>query len=127
MIGNILGVKRGWVENEDILSKTTPKMDGKRIISIACPRDPAEHAAFNADEVTAEALNALRKYLLDEVLKRRSDNVMIGRLKMNDFRISGLGSPVNSDHDVKMNKLQRGCRLTDKPKCVIDRTNKFKK
>ena len=41
-----------------------------------------------------------RKYLLDEVLLRNSDNVMDGRLEMSGHKIKGLGNPVDSDDAV---------------------------
>ena len=49
---------------------------------VAFPRDPVENTAYNGDVVTAKALSYFRKYLLDEVLLRNSDNVMDGRLEM---------------------------------------------
>ena len=77
---SIFGVKRGRVVDEDILSNATLNMDGKRIINVAYPRDPVANSAYSGDVVTAQALNDFRKYLLDEVLLRNSDNVMDGRL-----------------------------------------------
>ena len=41
---SIFGVKCGRAD-EDILSKTTLNIDGKRIINVASPRDPAENTA----------------------------------------------------------------------------------
>ena len=79
---SIFGVKRGRVVDEDILSNATLNMDGKRIINVAYPRDPVENSAYSGDVVTAMALSDFRKYLLDEVLLRNSDNVMDGRLEM---------------------------------------------
>ena len=105
---SIFGVKRGRVVDEDILSKTTLNMDGKRIINVAYPRDPAKNTAYNGDVVTAKALSDFRKYLLDEVLLRNSDNVMGGRLEMSGHKIKGLGNPVDSDDPVKKNILQQG-------------------
>ena len=43
----IFGVKRERVVDEDILSKTTLNMDGKRIINVAYPRDSVENTAYN--------------------------------------------------------------------------------
>ena len=78
----------------------TLNMDGKRIINVAYPRDPVENSAYNGDVVTAKALSDFRKYLLDEVLLRNSDNVMDGRLEMSGHKIKGLGNPVASDDAV---------------------------
>ena len=58
------------------VSNATLNMDGKRIINVAYPRDLVENTAYNGDVVTAKALSDFRKYLLDEVLLRYSDNVM---------------------------------------------------
>ena len=41
--------------DEDILSKTTLNMDGKRIINVAYARDPVENTANNGDVVTVKA------------------------------------------------------------------------
>ena len=60
---SIFGVKRGQVVDEDILSNAILNMDGKRIINVAYPLNPA----YNGDVVTAKALSDFRKYLLDEV------------------------------------------------------------
>ena len=70
-------------------------MDGKQIINVAYCRDPVENSAYNGDVVTAKALSDFRKYLLDEVLLRNSDNVMDGRLEMSGYKIKGLGNPVS--------------------------------
>ena len=94
---SIFGVKRGRVVDEDILSKTTLNIDGKRIINVAYPRDPVENTAYNGDVVTSKALSDFRKYLLDEVLLRKSHNIMDGRLEMSGHKIKGLGNPVDSD------------------------------
>ena len=51
---SIFGVKRGQVD-EDISSKTTLNMNGKRIINVAFPRDPVENIACNGDVVAAKA------------------------------------------------------------------------
>ena len=93
---SIFGVKRGRVVDEDILSNATLNMDGKRIINVAYPRDQVENSAYSGDVVTAKALSDFRKYLLDEVLLRNSDNVMDGRLEMSGHKIKGLGNPVDS-------------------------------
>ena len=90
----MLGVKR-WRLDEDILSEATLNMDGKRIINVAYPRDPAENIAYNGDVVTAKDLIDLRDYLLDEVSRRNSDNVMDGLLVMSGHIIKGLGDPVD--------------------------------
>ena len=82
--------------DEDILSNATLNMDGKRIINVAYPRDPVENSAYNGDVVTATALSDFRKYLLDAVLLRKSDNVMNGRLEMSGHKIKGHGDPVDS-------------------------------
>ena len=75
-------------------------MDGKRIINVAFPRYPVENSAYNGDVVTAKALRDFRRYLLDEVLLRNSDNVIDGRLEMSGHKIKGLGNPVDSDDAV---------------------------
>ena len=93
---SIFGVKRGRVVDEDNLSNATLNMDGKRIINVAYPRDSVENSAYNGDVVTAKALIDFRKYLLDAVLLRNSDNVMNGRLEMSGHKIKGLGNPVDS-------------------------------
>ena len=49
---SIFGVKRGRMD-EDMLSKTTLNMDGKRIINVVYARDSAEITAYNGDVVTA--------------------------------------------------------------------------
>ena len=87
---SIFGVKRGRVVDEDILSNATLNMDGKRIINVAYPRNPVENSTYNGDVVTAKALSDFRKYLLDEVLLRNSDNVTDGRLEMSGHKIKGL-------------------------------------
>ena len=86
--------------HEDILSKTTLNMDGKRIINVAYPRDPVKSTAYNGDVATAKALIDLKDYLLNEVLRRNSDNVMNGRLEMSGHKIKGLGDPVDPDDAV---------------------------
>ena len=53
---SIFGVKRGRVVDEDILSKTTLIMVGKRIINVAYPRNPVENTAYNGNVVTVKAL-----------------------------------------------------------------------
>ena len=93
---SIFDVKRGRVVDEDILSNATLNMDGKRIINVAYPRNPVENSAYNGDVVTAKAFSDFRKYLLDEILLRNSDNVMDGRLLMSGHKIKGLGNPVDS-------------------------------
>ena len=105
---SIIGVKRGQVVDEDILSNATLNMDGKRIINVAYPRDPVENSAYNGDVVTSKALSDFRKYLLDEVLLCNSDNVMNGRLKMSGHKIEGLGNLVDPGDAVNKNILQQG-------------------
>ena len=124
----IFGVKRGRVEDEDILSNATLNMDGKRIINVAYPQDPVENSAYNGDVVTAKALSDFRKYLLNEVLLRNSDNVMDGRLEMSGHKIKGLGSPV--DFDDAVNKKYITARLkavTDELDSILERINKLEK
>ena len=127
---SILGVKRGRVVDEDILSNATLNMDGKRIINVAYPRNPVENSAFNGDVVTAKALSDFRKYLLDEVLLRtcNSDNIMDGRLEMSGHKIIGLGNPVDSGDAV--NKKYITARLkavTDELNDILERINKLEK
>ena len=50
--------------------------------------------------ITSKALSDFRKYLLDEVLLRHTDNVMNGRLEMSGHKIKGLRNPVDSDDAV---------------------------
>ena len=105
---SIFGVKCGRVVDEDILNNATLNMDGKRIINVAYPRDPVENSAYNADVVTAKALSDFRKYLLDEVLLRNSDNVMDGRLEISGHKIQGrLILTMQSTKNI----LQQGSRL----------------
>ena len=125
---SVFGEKRGRVVDEDILSNATLNMDGKRIVNVAYPRDPVENSAYNGDVVTAKTLSDFRKYLLDEVLLRNSDNVMDGRLKMSGHKIKGLGNPVDSDDAV--NKKYFTARLkavTDELNSILERINKLEK
>ena len=122
---SIFGVKRGRVVDEDILSNATLNMDGKRIINVAYPRDPVENSAYNGDVVTAKALSDFRKYLLDEVLLRNSDNVMEGRLEMSGHKIKGLGNPVDSGDAV--NKEYITARLKAVLNSILERINKLEK
>ena len=121
---SIIGVKRGQVVDEDILSKATLNMDGKRIINVAYPRDPVENSAYNGDVVTSKALSDFRKYLLDEVLLCNSDNVMNGRLKMSGHKIKGLGNLVDpSDAVNKEYTTARIKTITDVLNGIFERIN----
>ena len=122
---SIFGVKRGRVVDEDILSNATLNMDRKRIINVAYPRDPVENSAYNGDVVTANALSDFRKYLLDEVLLRKSDNVMDGRLEMSGHKIKGLGNPVDSGDAV--NKEYITARIKTKTDVLNDLTERINK
>ena len=103
-------------------------MDGKRIINIAYPRDPVENSAYNGDVVTAKALSDFRKYLLDEVLLRNSDNVMDGRLEMSSHIIKGLGNPVDSDDAVNKEYITARLKaVTDELDSMLERINKLEK
>ena len=82
-------------------------MDGKRIINIAYPRGSVENTAYNVDVVNAKALSDFRKYLLDKVLLRNSDNVMNGRLEMSGHKIKGFGDPLNPDDAVNKEYITR--------------------
>ena len=125
---SIFGVKRGRVVDEDILSNATLNMDGKRIINVAYPRNPVENSAFNGDVVTAKALSDFRKYLLDEVLLRNSDNVMDGRLEMSGHKIKGLGNPVDSDDAVNKEYITARLKaVTDELNSMLERINKLEK
>ena len=125
---SILGEKRRRVVDEDTLSNTTLNMDGKRIINLAYARDPVENSAYNGAVVNAKALSDFRKYLLDEVLLRNSDDVMDGRLEMPGHKITGFGNPVDSDDAV--NKKYITARLkavTDELDSILERINKLEK
>ena len=125
---SIFAVKRGRVVDEDILSNATLNMDGKRIINVAYPQDQVENSAYNGDVVTATALSDFRKYLLNEVLIRNSDNVMDGRLEMSGHKIKGLGNSVDSGDAV--NKKYITARLnavTDELDSILERINKLEK
>ena len=125
---NIFGVKRGRIVDVDMLSETTLNMDGKRIINVAYPRDPVENIAYNGDVVTAKALSDFRKYLLDEVLLRNSDNVMNGRLDMSGHNIKGLGNPVDSDDAVNKEYITARVKtIVDVLNGILERINKFEK
>ena len=128
IIMSIFGVKRGRVVDEDILSNATLNMDGKRIINVAYPRNPVENSAYNGDVVTAKALSDFRKYLLDEVLLRNSDNVMDGRLEMSGHKIKGLGNPVDSGDAVNKEYITARLKaVTDELNSMLERINKLEK
>ena len=124
---SIFGVKRRRVD-EDILSNATLDMDGKRIINVAYPRDPVENSAYNGDVVIAKALSDFRKYLLDEVLLRNSDNVMDGRLEMSGHKIKGLGNPVDSDDAVNKEYITARLKaVIAELDSILERINKLVK
>ena len=128
IVMSIFGVKRGRVVDEDILSNATLNMDGKRIINVAYPRNPVENSAYNGDVVTAKALSDFRKYLLDEVLLRNSDNVMDGRLEWSGHKIKGLGNPVDSGDAVNIEYITAGLKaVTDELNGILERINKLEK
>ena len=126
---SIFGVKRGRVVDEDFLSNATLNMDGKRIINVAYPRNPVENSTYNGDVVTAKALSDFRKYLLDEVLLRNSDNVMEGRLEMSGHKIKkGLGNPVDFGDAVNKEYITaRFTAVTDVLNSILERINKLEK
>ena len=125
---SIFGVKRGRVVDEDILSNATLNMDGKRKINVAYPRNPVESSAYSGDVVTAEALSDFRKYLLDEVLLRNSDNVMEERLEMSGHKIKGLENPVNSGDAVNKEYITARLKaVTDELNSMLERINKLEK
>ena len=112
--------------DEDILSNATLNMDGKRIINVAYPRNPVENSTYNGDVVTAKALSDLRKYLLDEVLLRNSDNVMGGRLEMSGHKIKGLGNPIDSGDAVNKEYITARLKaVTDELDSILERINKL--
>ena len=124
---SIFGEKRGQVVDEDILSNATLNMDGKRI-NVAYPRDPVENSAYNGDVVTAKALIDFRKYLLEEVLLRYSDNVIDGKLEMSCHKIKGLGNPVDSDAAVNKEYITARLKaVTDELDSILERINKLEK
>ena len=111
--------------DEDILSNATLNMDGKRIINVAYPRDPVENTAYNGYIVTVKALSDFRKYLLDEVLLRKSDKIMGGRLEMSGHKIKRLGNPVDSDDAVNKGHITaRVKNITDVFNGILERINK---
>ena len=111
-----------------ILSNATLNMDGKRIINVAYPRDPVENSAYSGDVVTAKALSDFRKYLLDEVLLRNSDNVMDGRLEMSGHKIKGLGNPVDSGDAVNKEYITARLKaVSDELNSMLERINKLEK
>ena len=123
---SIFGVKRGRVVDEDILSKTTLIMVGKRIINVAYPRNPVENTAYNGNVFTVKALIDLRDYLLDEVLRRNSDNVMNGLLENSDHKIKELRDPVDPNDAVNKEYITtRLNAITDVLNDIIDRINKL--
>ena len=125
---SIFGVKRGRVVDEDILSNATLNMDGKRIINVAYPQNPVENSAYNGDVVTPKALSDFRKYLLDEVLLRDSDNVMDGRLEISGHKIKWLGNSVDSDDAVNKEYITvRFKAVTDELNGILERINNWKK
>ena len=125
---SIFGVKRGRVVGEDILSKTTLNMDGKRIINVAYSRDPVENTAYNRDDVTAKVLSDFRKYLLEEVLLRNGDNVMSGRPEMSGHKIKGLGNLFVSENAVNKKYITARLEtLTDVLNSILERINKLEK
>ena len=125
---SIFGVKRGRVVDEYILSNATLNIDGKRIANVAYPRDPAKNSAYNGDVVTAKALSDFRKYLLDEVLLRNSDNVMDGRLEMSGHKIKGPGNAGDSDDAVNKEYITARLKaVTDELDSILERINKLEK
>ena len=119
---SIFGEKHRRVVDEDILSDLTLNMDGKRIIYVAYPRDPVKNSAYNGDAVTAKALSGFRKYLLDEVLLRNSDNVM------SSHKIKGLGNPVDSGDAIDKEYITTRLKaVTDELDSILERINKLEK
>ena len=96
-------------------------MDGKRIINVAYPRDPVENSAYNGDILTANALSDFKKYLLDEVLLRNSDNAIDGRLEMSGRKIKVLNA-VNKEYITVRLKA-----VTDELNGILERINKLEK
>ena len=114
--------------DEDFLSEATLNMDGKWIFNVAYPRDLVENTAYNGDVVTANAFIDFRKYLLDEVLLRNSDNVIGGRLDMSGHKIKGLGNPVYSDDAVNKEYITaRINTITDVLNSIFERINNLEK
>ena len=103
-------------------------MNGKRIINVAYPRNPVENSAYNGDVVTAKALRDFRKYLLDEILLRNSDNVMDGRLEMSGHEIKGLRNPIDSGDAVNKEYITARLKaVTDVLNGILKRINKLEK
>ena len=103
-------------------------MDGKRIINVAYSRYPVENTAYNGNVVTAKALSDFRKYLLDEILLRNSDNVMDGRLEMSGHKIKGLGNSVDSGDAVNKEYITASIKtITDVLDGKLERINKLEK
>ena len=125
---SIFGVNRGRVVDEDILSNATLNMDGKWIVNVAYPRNPVENTAYNGDVVTAKALSDFRKYLLDDVLLRNSDNVMNGKLEMSGHKIKGLGNPIDFDDAVNKQYITARVKtITNVLFSTLERINKLEK
>ena len=125
---SIFGVKRGRVVDEDILSNATLNMEGKWIINVAFPRNPVENSTYNGDGLAAKALSDFRKYLLDEVLLRYSDNVMDGRLEMSGHKIKRLENPVDSDDAVNKEYITARLKaVTDDLNGILERISKLEK
>ena len=66
--------------------------------------------------------------MLDEVLRRNSDNVMNGWLVMTGHKIQGLGDPVHPDNAVSKEYITaRINNITDVLNNILKRINKLEK
>ena len=71
-------------------------MSNNRITNVAHPRNPEHDAEYESDVVTAKFLYDYVKIADKNILKSNEDNVLGGRLSMQQHRIIDLADPVNS-------------------------------
>ena len=88
-------------------------MGNNRIINVAHPRNP-ENSEHEHDVVTAKYLYDYVKIVDEKYLKANEDNVLDGRLNMQQHKIINLADPVNSYDDVNLRYVSSRIKaLTD--------------
>ena len=94
-------ISRLLTDLQQLLDGTMPLssnlgMSNNRIINAAHPRNPPHYAEYENDVVTAKFLYDYIKIADKTFLKANEDNVLDGRLNMQQHRIIDLAVPVNS-------------------------------
>ena len=89
-------------------------MGNNRIINVAHPRDPKQNPEHEHDVVTAKVMYDYIKLADGKFLKANEDNVLDGRLNMQQHKIINLADPVSSYDAVNLRYLSSRIQaLTD--------------